>query len=222
MWATAGSTTNFGLMNLDNHVATFKGDGTTNFKSGSPGMNTVDNMWSTAGSTTNFGLMNLDNHVATFKGDGTTNFNGGGAGMNTVDNMWSTAGSTTNFGLLMNLVNNVNEYDAKKGSETMFDYSKGDPLAGTKITDMHKEAGASIDFNGATGTQEVGVTDKFQQGSQKRVDAAVKGDMNTDAGKQALATANANQFDTINDKFNAVNDQLTDAFGKSKLMVLLI
>jgi hypothetical protein len=44
------------LMNLDNHVATLKTDGTANFNGGGAGSNTVDNMWSTAGSSLNFGL----------------------------------------------------------------------------------------------------------------------------------------------------------------------
>jgi hypothetical protein len=44
------------LMNLDNHVATLKTDGTANFQGGGAGSNTVDNMWATAGSTLNFGL----------------------------------------------------------------------------------------------------------------------------------------------------------------------
>ena len=58
MWATAGSVTNFGLMNLDNYVKDFKGDGVTNFNGGGSGRNTVDNMWAPAGSVTNFGLLN--------------------------------------------------------------------------------------------------------------------------------------------------------------------
>ena len=74
----------------------------------------------------------------------------------------------------MNIETNVKEYHAGKGSETMFDFSKGDPLAGTTVTDMHKSAGANIDFNGATGNQEIGVVDQFQKGSQKRVDTASK------------------------------------------------
>jgi hypothetical protein len=56
MWATAGSEINFGLMILDNHVATLKTDGTANFNGGGAGSNTVDNMWATSGSTLNFGL----------------------------------------------------------------------------------------------------------------------------------------------------------------------
>jgi hypothetical protein len=59
MWATAGSELNFGLLNLDNHVATLKTDGTANFNGGGAGSNTVDNMWATAGSEINFGLVNL-------------------------------------------------------------------------------------------------------------------------------------------------------------------
>ena len=61
----------------------------------------------------------------------------------------------------MNLETDVKEFDAKKGSETEFDFSKGDPLADTNITDMHKEAGADIDFNDATTDQKLGVIDKF-------------------------------------------------------------
>ena len=63
--SATGATTSIGfsmpmpipaLMNLDNHVATLKTDGTANFNGGGAGSNTVDNMWSTAGSTLNFGL----------------------------------------------------------------------------------------------------------------------------------------------------------------------
>jgi len=44
------------LMNLDNHVATLKTDGTANFQGGGAGSNTVDNMWATSDSVLNFGL----------------------------------------------------------------------------------------------------------------------------------------------------------------------
>ena len=71
MDATAGSVTNFGLMNLGNddiidlmnlgnNVDYMRAAGTTNFKGG-PGKNTVHSMDATAGSTTNFGLVNLGN-----------------------------------------------------------------------------------------------------------------------------------------------------------------
>jgi hypothetical protein len=52
---------------------------------------------------------------------------------------------------LINLETDIKAYDAKKGSETMFDYSKGDPFADTNIGEMSKEAGANIDYTGATG-----------------------------------------------------------------------
>ena len=61
--------------------------------------------------------------------------------------------------MLQNLKNTVAEYEAKSGSETMFDFNNGDPMANTKVNDMHKEAGASIDFSGASGKQEIGVID---------------------------------------------------------------
>ena len=50
---------------------------------------------------------------------------------------------------------NVNEYEAKAGSETMMDFNNGDPLANTNINDMHMKKGASVDFSGATGQQEL-------------------------------------------------------------------
>ena len=56
---------------------------------------------------------------------------------------------------------NINEFEAKAGSETMFDYNNGDPLANTDITDMHMQKGAAIDFSGASGKQEVAVLDNF-------------------------------------------------------------
>merc|ERR1712178_91047 len=78
----------------------------------------------------------------------------------------------------MNLKNtqgtNVNEFEAKKGSETMFDFKNGDPLANSNIKDMHMKAGASVDFNGASGKQEMGVMNKFEKGSHSRVMGAVK------------------------------------------------
>ena len=58
----------------------------------------------------------------------------------------------------------------------MFDFSKGDPLANFRLQnliDMHKEAGAKLNFNGATGAQEMGVVNHFMAGSQKRVDQAL-------------------------------------------------
>ena len=48
---------------------------------------------------------------------------------------------------------NINEFEAKAGSETMFDYNNGDPLANTDVTDMHMQKGAAIDFDGASGSR---------------------------------------------------------------------
>ena len=72
---------------------------------------------------------------------------------------------------LMNLNSNVNEYHAKAGSATVFDFAKGDPLATTSVNDLHKDAGAKLHFSGSTGKQELGVTGKFLDGSAKRIDA---------------------------------------------------
>ena len=62
---------------------------------------------------------------------------------------------------LMNLATDMNEYHAKSGSNSMFDFSKGDPLKNTNIQDMHKDAGANLNFHGATGNQEMGVINRF-------------------------------------------------------------
>ena len=48
---------------------------------------------------------------------------------------------------------NVNEFEAKKGSETMFDFNNGDPLANTNMGKMSMEAGAGVNFSGETGKQ---------------------------------------------------------------------
>ena len=79
---------------------------------------------------------------------------------------------------LINLKNTqgttVNEFEAKKGSSTMFDFKNGDPLANTKIKDMHMKAGAAVDFNGANGKQEMGITNQLGKGALKRTVAASK------------------------------------------------
>ena len=79
---------------------------------------------------------------------------------------------------LMNLATtkgtNIKEFDAKAGSEVMMDFNNGNPLANTKINDMHMHKGASIDFSGATGNQELGVMDKFAKGTDKHAMSAIK------------------------------------------------
>ena len=59
---------------------------------------------------------------------------------------------------LANLNTDVKEYHAKSGSNSIFDFSKGDPLATTTVTDLHKDKGAALSFNGATADQQQGVT----------------------------------------------------------------
>ena len=50
----------------------------------------------------------------------------------------------------------------------------------------------------------------------------MKGGAGTDKGRNALAKANEDNFDTMNDKFNAVDHVFEDSFGGMKLAVLLI
>ena len=69
--------------------------------------------------------------------------------------------SMANAHYLQNLKTEIAEYEAKKGSQTMFDFNNGDPLKGTHVADMHKQAGASINFSGASGKQELGGIDQF-------------------------------------------------------------
>ena len=66
---------------------------------------------------------------------------------------------------LANLASNVNEYHAKSGSNSIFDFSKGDPLATTTVNDLHKDKGAALRFNEASADQQQGVTGKFLDGS---------------------------------------------------------
>ena len=118
---------------------------------------------------------------------------------------------------LMNLKDtkgtNVKEFEAKKGSETMMDFSHGDPLANSKIGDMHMKAGASIDFNGASGKQEMGVMNKFDKGASTRLNAAVKSKDMSKAG-----TAMDDKWATQDIKNKALDHAEKDAFK----VVLLI
>ena len=113
---------------------------------------------------------------------------------------------------LMDLATDMNEYHAKKGSNLMFDFSKGDPLKNTNIKDLHKDAGAHLNFHGASGKQEMGVVNKFQQGAEKRLNDATHG-----KGGNRWTAIN-NQMDTMNDRFTAMNHVMADA----KKVLLLI
>ena len=113
---------------------------------------------------------------------------------------------------LMDLATDMNEYHAKKGSNSMFDFSKGDPLKNTNIKDLHKDAGAHLNFHGATGKQEIGVVNKFQKGAEKRLNDATHG-----KGGNRWTAIN-NQMDTMNDRFTAMNHVMNDA----KKVLLLI
>ena len=113
----------------------------------------------------------------------------------------------------MDLKTDMSEYHAKSGSNSMFDFSKGDPLKNTNIKDMHKDAGANLNFHGSTGKQEMGVVDRFQQGAEKRLTAATSG-----KGGDRWTAIN-NQMDTMNDRFKAMNHIMSDA---SKKVILLI
>ena len=80
----------------------------------------------------------------------------------------------------------------------MFDYNNGNPLANTDINDMHMRKGASIDFSGASGKQELGVMNKFEKGSNWRAKKAIaSGDMN------GSGTALDNQWATFDRRAQA-------------------
>ena len=124
------------------------------------------------------------------------------------------------FGL-MNLADikgtQINEFEAKKGSETMFDFQNGDPLANTNIDDMHMKAGASIDFNGASGMQEIGVMNRFEQGSHTRVMDAAK-NANLDNLDHAGETLD-DEWATLDIKNKAVDHAFSDAGIKVVLLI---
>ena len=121
---------------------------------------------------------------------------------------------------LMNLATqkgtSINEFEAKKGSQTMFDFKNGDPLANTHVKDMHMRAGAKIDFAGASGKQEMGVMDQMQKGTQARTMTAAK---NAKHNLNAADTALNDQSAVMDAKFKAVDHAFKDAGIK---MVLLI
>ena len=109
---------------------------------------------------------------------------------------------------LMNLVSNMNEYHAKDGSSTVFDFAKGDPLATTSVTDLHKDAGGNLVFANSNGKQDIGVVDRFMTGSQTRVNSALgSGDFDS------IAKATNDHFDTFNDKFVAFDKDNKEVFG---------
>ena len=109
---------------------------------------------------------------------------------------------------LMNLATDVKEYHAKKGSATVFDFKMGDPLKTTKVNDLHKDAGAQLHFSGSNGKQELGVTRKFLDGSEKRLDTHVG-----IGSWGAKGAAMNNHFDTLNDNFKAFDHDQKDVFG---------
>ena len=109
---------------------------------------------------------------------------------------------------------NIKEFEAKAGSETMFDYNNGDPLANTDITDMHMKKGAAIDFSGATGKKEVAVLDTFQKGSSSRAkDAIASGNMD------ASGTALDDQWATFDRRAEAQDHAMADAGFKVMLLI---
>ena len=109
---------------------------------------------------------------------------------------------------------NIKEFEAKAGSETMFDYNNGDPLANTDITDMHMQKGAAIDFSGASGKQEVAVLDTFQKGSASRAkDAIASGNMD------ASGTALDDQWATFDRRAEAQDHAMADAGFKVLLLI---
>eukprot|EP00355_Strombidium_rassoulzadegani_P003253 CAMPEP_0168612646 /NCGR_PEP_ID=MMETSP0449_2-20121227/3029_1 /TAXON_ID=1082188 /ORGANISM="Strombidium rassoulzadegani, Strain ras09" /LENGTH=83 /DNA_ID=CAMNT_0008653227 /DNA_START=24 /DNA_END=271 /DNA_ORIENTATION=- len=63
------------------------------------------------------------------------------------------AGFNFNFSgipvMLEDLATDVSHYHADKGSDTYFDFRKGDPLAASKVGKLSKSAGANINFAGA-------------------------------------------------------------------------
>ena len=77
----------------------------------------------------------------------------------------------------------------------MMDFKNGNPLKNTKINDMHMKKGASVDFSGATGKQELGVMDKFEKGSSTRAMNALK--TGTTAKKESTMDDQWATIDTI-------------------------
>ena len=108
------------------------------------------------------------------------------------------------FWQLQNLQTDIGEYSAKAGSTSIFDYSNGDPFSVNKALDMHKEAGAKLHFNGATGNQQATVMGQFLQGADRRIDDGAQGDVT--AKYQNIN----NHYDTSLDMEKAFEAQMQD------------
>ena len=109
---------------------------------------------------------------------------------------------------LMNLDTNVDSYRVYDGGNAVFDFRTGDPLAATKINDLSKQAGGQIVFVGTNTDQEHGVVDRFQTGSQNRVDSAFAALQKDKKNFNGLNAANNDHASTLGDR-QAVLDRKT-------------
>ena len=63
----------------------------------------------------------------------------------------------------MNLDTDIEHYHGEAGSDTYFDYRRGDPTEASQISKYSKDAGHNLHFVGSTGNQEHEVVSKFYE-----------------------------------------------------------
>eukprot|EP00356_Strombidium_inclinatum_P005453 CAMPEP_0170486540 /NCGR_PEP_ID=MMETSP0208-20121228/5521_1 /TAXON_ID=197538 /ORGANISM="Strombidium inclinatum, Strain S3" /LENGTH=132 /DNA_ID=CAMNT_0010760505 /DNA_START=49 /DNA_END=447 /DNA_ORIENTATION=+ len=116
---------------------------------------------------------------------------------------------------LVNLETVANTYTAEPGSNTVFDFKNGNPLADTKVGTFRKEAGANLDFVDASGKQQMGIVDKFQKTASSDLSSAKSnmGSAGLSTGFKNLGQATNNMFSVQGDRFNAVDKTMKTQFG---------
>ena len=76
---------------------------------------------------------------------------------------------------LVNLESVMNQFTANAGSDTVFDFKNGDPLAATNIGSLRKEKDGRLHFAGANGHTQAAVVDRFVDGGRAFYEASKAG-----------------------------------------------
>mmetsp|Transcript_13535 Transcript_13535/g.23047 ORF Transcript_13535/g.23047 Transcript_13535/m.23047 type:complete len:182 (-) Transcript_13535:55-600(-) len=174
-----------------------------------------------------FGGKSNQNQHATSDVNFNPNFGNGGGNLNMMGNIGggslNQGGSSTATGagfdfkfsgipvMLEDLATDIGHFHADKGSDTYFDYRKGDPLAASNIGKLSKSAGGNIHFKGASGRQENGVVDRFRDSSRGALNAS-------GSDRNARGTAMADHASVLADKSRALRNMQRD----NQRLVLLI
>ena len=110
---------------------------------------------------------------------------------------------------LMNLITDVDHYHGAAGSDTYFDYRRGDPTAASSTEKYSKDAGHNLHFIGSTGSQEAEVVGKFYDSASENMQAA------RDSGsRNSKIMATADLADVAQDRRAANEHRIQDNQSK--------